>query len=370
MINEDKITDRQLAYLIYSGAVTNMLFMVHFVFLSAGRATFIATMLGGLITALLLLWVISLGNLMPGKSIFDMITSVYGKVFSNFLIIVYSLFHIVTAALMLRLSVSLFIKIFILHLTPLWLIALMPVIMIGIFLYTDGIGTFAKWNLIIMVVATMIYFVGIMIGMATKFDIDKILPIFHVEWSDFLYGIFLMASVLSETVIKSFCIVGAIRDYKKSYKGLFKGVCLYIPITSTAVFFALGIMGLGVARGSAFAVFDLAHEIGVGEFIQGLEIFHILPFVSLIYMGLGYKAYCSLLGILTISKNKKHRLIYVLLICIGIYIITLSISSFNVAMLYMQRFISYTVFPFCLFFLILATIAVIINKFKSRSYKT
>lgn len=368
MINEDKITDRQLAYLIYAGAVTNMLFMAHFVIRSAGRAAFIATFLGGVITAVLLFWVMYLAKSMPGKSILDMIKSVYGKVISYILIIIYSVFHIVTASIMLRLSVSLFVKIFILHLTPLWLISLMLVTVIGIFLYTDGIGTFARWNLIIMVVATMIYFVGMMIGMATKFDINNILPIFHVEKTDFLYGTFLMGSALSETVIKSFCIIGAIKDYKKSYKSVLKATCLFIPITTTALFFSLGIMGLGVAKGSAYAVFDLAHEIGVGEFIQGLEIFHILPFVSLIYMGLGYKAYCSLLGVLTISKNKKHRLVYILLICISIYVITLNISSFNIAMMYMVKFISYAVLPFCLFFLILATIAVMINKSKKKSY--
>ncbi|QUI24679.1 GerAB/ArcD/ProY family transporter [Vallitalea pronyensis] len=365
-MDQQHLNDRQFAFLIYSGTVGNMLFITIYVIQNAGRATYVAAFLGSCVTALFMLWTIYLGKFMPKKSMFDIIKTYYGKMVSSILIMIYSLFHIFTGALILRLSMTIFVKVQLLHLTPLWLITLMPVIAIAIFLFTNSFNLFARWNVILQVVATSVYFVGIVVGMVIKFDVNNLKPVFHVDASDFLLGFYLLLGATNETVLKSFSIMGLLKNYKVARKGLIKGAILYIPIISTSLFFAIGIMGQEVARDSTFAIVNLANQVGLGKFIQGLEIFHILPFLSLIYIHLGHNAYSSFLSACSLSHNKKFRLIMIGIICIGIYAIAISITSFNVAMVYMKTTITYVVVPFSLLILIMASIAVIMRKRKKQ----
>ncbi len=365
-MKQNSIPARELGFLIHSGAAGSFLFMTYYIINSAGRSSYIATLCGSLVTAVFLFWLIQIANKMSGLSLIQILYNTYGKIVSTGLILLYSLFHIVTASFILRLSLTLFVKTILLPHFPLWLIALLPILIIGAFLYMDNFSIFSQWNLILIVVTLLAYFGGMIIGVVTKFDFDNLKPVFHVKLYDFAYGAFLMTSVTSETVIKAFSIIGMIKSKKSTYRGYYIGCILFIPLMSLSLFFALSIMGLGVAKNSIFSVIDLAQEIGAETYIQGFEIFHLIPFLSLIYINVGYKSYCSLLGITTLSKNKKLKKIFVLVICGSIYTLTLLMPSFNKAMVYLNYIVNYITIPLCLFFLILATIAVVIQKRRKK----
>ncbi|QUI24678.1 GerAB/ArcD/ProY family transporter [Vallitalea pronyensis] len=369
-MNQQKLSVRQVVSLIYTGTISNIIFLLFFAINRAGRASYIAAILGGLVTALLLFLVIYLTNKFPGKSLLDLLKMGYGQGIASFFIILYSLFHIITAALMLRLSISVFVKTFLLHMTPLWLLELIPIVIIGLFLYTGNIFIFASWNVLIVVIAFAAYALGTSIGIAVKFNINHLFPIFHVKLWDFLYGAFLLAAGMMETVIHSFSVVGFINDKKTSYKAYWYGTIMFITVVSSTLFVSLGILGLGIESKRVFSVVNLAQEIGIGRFIQGFEVFYLVPFLSLIYNNIGYKAYCSLIGIFTVANHRKHRLIYTIMICTSIYALVLNIPSFNVGIVYVKNFAIYIIVPFCILYLILAGIAIILIRHKRKKEAT
>ncbi len=357
-MKKDKLTIREFVCLIQFGAEGNLVFLFYLIIQHAGRASYIATAVGGGVTALFLYWTIYLAKQVQGQSLLDMIKTAYGNKLSGVINIMYSIFQVLTAAFALRLFTSIFAKVFILPITPLWILEIIPILIIAFFLFTGNIVLLARWGLVLLFVSLVLFAAAISVGLLTKFNLSHLVPVFHMDVSDLLLAVYCAICGFLETILKSFTIVGFIKNYKTSYKIVVYSFILYTVILCGTLLISLGIVGTNVEKSRAFTVMSMAQEIGISRFIQGMEIFFIIPFLSLTYISVAYNAFCSLLGVTSISKNKILRHVSILLICTGIYLGALSISSVVAGIVIIRNILFYFIIPFCLLILILASFAV------------
>ncbi len=354
----NKLSIRLYVLLLFEGTLGGLMSLIYYTSNSAGRASYVAAVIGGIVTAGFSLWVIFLAKKVPGYSILDMIKKACNRWLSIPLNLIYCLYHIIISAFLLKITVSVFVKITLLHLTPLWILELIPILLVAFFLLTGDFIVYARWNILLTFASLTLYFMGLIVGMSS-FEVENLLPVFHVNLSDFILGCYIMLCIMTETVIKSFSYVGLLKDLSKPVKTVAYSFSLYTPIISGVSIMTFGIMGLGVEKSRVISSVNLSQDIGISKFIQGLEIFFMITFLTVIYSNIGLNAFCSLAGLITIKNNNKVKWIGALFICTSIYVLTRFLPSLTNTLTMVKNIYLYTIIPISVLFLFIATLSVI-----------
>ncbi|MTI46344.1 GerAB/ArcD/ProY family transporter [Sporosalibacterium faouarense] len=216
-------------------------------------------------------------SLYPNKDLFDILIIVFGKWIGKFLCLLFSWFAFHLGVLVLRNFGSFIITVSFPE-TPM----IVPMIflgLLGVWVVKEGIEVLGRWSWIFFIfnapAPTLVTLLLI-----PKMDFNNILPLFYNGSKAILKGTFSAFSFpFGEVVILTmifFCLSNRKSSYKVFLSGLFIGG---IPLAGISLVEIL-VLGPDLYKASYFPNHSVATKIGLGDFLQRLEILVLIAAVT------------------------------------------------------------------------------------------
>ena len=265
-----------------------------------GQDSWIALLVGALIAFPLFFIYARIIRLYPGKTLFEIMDLLLGKVVGKILCVLVSWYAIHLCALVLR-DFSEFTVISTMPETP-QLPIMILVLFVAIYLAKSGIRTMGKWSLVIIgVVLGIVAFT--VVASLPEANYENILPILEHSTSEIIASSVGVASFPYLETVLFLCIADYFSKKESPYKIFF-----YSQIASTVVFLIiifrnLVIMGQGLLAIEHFPSFIAARIINIGSIFPKIEGTISMNFVLAgmlkisVCMLAGAKGVCHLFGI-------------------------------------------------------------------------
>lgn len=338
------ISSTQAIFFMFTSAYGGILFLHSHVFLTTGRATWLAEGLGGALLIMPALVMLYLANFSPGSTLFEIIEDSAGKLIAWICGGTFILISIVVSALMLKIFEGL-VHNFILQNTPGW-VPTTAILLLAIVIARSGIETVGRLSVVIVVVFVLVFFMALGFGFAGQFDFHSILPFFDRDPVGFFDGVNLVAGGFGEVLLFIMIMAAALPKPAKSYKpvawGLFMAVVV-IPMLVTLVF--EGLIGPDNAARIYFAGVSASLVIQVGKFIQGLEVFILIAYETATVMKISINLLSSKEVLAQLCGNKYPDL-WLPLIAVAVMTIYILSGSTNAAFLYYVDVARYIIPPY------------------------
>lgn len=321
-MNKTKISNFQLFALIACFTTgTTVIAVPAGVASIAGRDSWITALITPILGLAFICMYYYLGKLNPGKSLIDMINSVFGK-WVGFII---SLFFLIFICLLDAAQVSSYIGNFVqseyMTETPIYALNLLIVacVVIGLLYGLEAIARSAE--IFIFVVSALIFFTLFLD--IPNIKIDNILPIFEKGITPTLKGSLLLSSYITWPIIVLMMIFPINTDLnKKTRNSLFLGYLWGGVICFLIITMAILVLGSTITARSEYPTYLMAKEVNIGIInrIEGIISFAWILTESiriLLYF------YAGVAGVAQLFKLKDYKKLVlpmglVILICSGI----------------------------------------------------
>ncbi|RED65526.1 GerAB/ArcD/ProY family transporter [Cohnella lupini] len=342
MLQKQKITSLQAIYLTFASAYGGVVFYHSYITSLAGRSAWIAESLSGVINILFALWVLGVASKYPGKNLFQILEMFAGKIVSTIVIFVYVGLNIVLSSLLLMLCGGL-MKTFVLHNTPMWA-TMFLIIFLAFLIAGSGIENIARlsttWEIVLLGIL-----LSLVIGVISQFDSSNILPMLDSDIPSFIKAVLLAGGGHSEVILFMFVMVESLNHPGKQFTPLFLGLLVSVVFMPGAVSFLFSaVISPEEASTISFAGLNAASSITLGKFVQGLEIFELVTYVSITVLKLSANFYSSWVALE--SMTKRNSKVLIIIVTIVTFILTLNIRSYNQSYYYYIQVTQYCTYPF------------------------
>ncbi|MFJ5762986.1 GerAB/ArcD/ProY family transporter [Neobacillus sp. NPDC093182] len=351
MLQKQRISSLQAIYLTFASAYGGVVFYHSYITSLAGRSAWIAEFVSGFINIAFALWILSVAKKYPGKNIFHILEMFAGKLISTIFSIAYVGLNIVLSALLLMLCGGL-VKTLVLPNTPMW-VTIFLMILLSFLIAGSGIENLARLSATLEIVLLGIFFT-LVIGVITQFDTSNIFPMLDSDVPSFLKAVLLAGGGHSEVILFMFIMVESLYQPGKQFFSLTVGLLVSVVLMPGAVSFLISAaISPEEASRISFAGVNVAFSITIGKFIQGVEIFLLITYVIITVLKLSGNFYSSWVASESIIKRSSK--VFIVIITITTFILTLNICSFNQAYYNYILVIQYCVYPF--YIVILCTVS-------------
>ena len=348
-------------FLIPASSYGGIVYLHSEVFRITQRQAWIAEFLGGLSLIPFAIWILYIFGKYPQKTIFEIIEINTGKLLARFFSVLYIGIMLVLSALALRQFCAMILNYF-LHTTPIILIMAMT-LLVSFFIASDGIENLARTNLIMVLIAYPVFYVGQLIGLFKKFEWANIFPIWEKDFQSFINASYLSTGLLSEMLLFLLIMAAYIHNPQKSYKGILVAMIVFeVFVPSTVVLITQAVLGPEEAGHVAFAGINVAQTISMGRFIQGMEYFVITTYQVIILAKLAINLFSAWNAFtFTLNSRKPSKLVLgfiaasVLILCIY----TVSYNQANIYYIFMGR---YVLIPFIFLILLFTSFSILQKK--------
>lgn len=356
MISNEKISQRQWVYLILSTGLGTIIFLHTAVIAVSGRSSWLGEVVGTLCIIPLGFWTLYLSNVFPGHTVFELLDAAIGKVIGGIVKMSYILVSVSIVALLGR-EMSSVVKVFLLPATPLWVINLLGFSLVTLIVY-GGLEPLGRLSETLQVVLLTIFFVGVGIGFAARFDKNNLIPLFDRSPSEFVAGAYLTAGFVAETVLFLLVMVAALPSPSKSYSATVKGFISLAVFLAGTVLAILGVFGPEEGMRMAYAGINVAANAQLGTFLQGLEVFAIVSFIMAVILKVSAHMYAGWTVSVSLFGNRCSVLWLVVLSGVT-FLVSSNIPSFNLAYYFSLMLGKYVTLPFAAFILLLVSLSIL-----------
>ncbi len=271
MLENVKLTREQVVFLIFIGALGNMVYSHTWIDDATDRAAWVATFAGILLVIPLAVWILFLGKRQPGRTVFDMLEAGLGRIPCAALCLLYIVLNVGLAVAMLNMFTQLLKSFFILF-TPAWASMLFMVFMAVLFV-NGGLKGFARTAELLTTLGMLNYFVSFINAFPGFVHIEYIWPIFDTTLVDFIKGALFITGAAGECLLFLMIIVAYIPDAGKRYMWIVVSIGSCAVVFSSAILVIIAMMGPELAKRIAFGGVNAAKIIQIGDFLRGLEVF-------------------------------------------------------------------------------------------------
>jgi spore germination protein KB len=204
----------------------------------------------------------------PGKNLFEIAESVFGKLFGKIIEILYIWYSIHLAALVVK-NFSEFIEIVAMPETP-QLPIMLIIIMVAIYLARSGVKTLGKWSIIALIIIVSIFFITVAL-LSPQLKLDNLLPIMNHSTKVVFTGAYQMfAFPFAETVL-FLTIADSLKEEDSAYKVYFIGVTFGTVILCLVVLRNITSIGSALMKAEYFPSYISARIINVSDFLARIE---------------------------------------------------------------------------------------------------
>lgn len=361
-----KLTREQVVFLIFIGALGNIVFSHTWIDDEADRAAWVAAFSGILLVIPLAVWILFLGKKQPDRNVFDILEASLGRIPCAAVCILYIFLNIGLAVAMLNMFTQLLKSFFILF-TPAWVTMLFLVFMSAMFV-NGGLKSFARTAELLTALGILNYFVSFVPAFPGFVHLEYIWPIFDTTLSGFIKGALFMTGAAGECLLFLMAILAYIPNASKRYMWVAFSIGTCAFVFSSAILVIQAMMGPELAKRIAFGGVNAAKIIQVGDFLRGLEVF---IFGTYQFLAIGKTTIC-LYCAWTAGKKMLHgwkpgiQLLVLACIILGA---SLWLNSYNEAYRLAVLLDGYVILPFSLFVLLLTSAGVFVLMKQTGSAK-
>lgn len=352
MIEKQKISLRQAFYFIFTTAFGTIAYMPATVLQLSGRAGGIIEIMSIFLLVPLALWTLWLGQKAPGHTILEILETVAGKIVGKVVGGIYTLFFLTIGALFLRMTTGM-LQEFTLQFTPVW-VTMFVILTLAITIAYSGIEVLGRLGEVLQVVLLVIYYVILTPWVLIQLQPEYFSPLFDRNIQDYVKCAYFAASNTIWPNMFLLVMVAAIPSPAISYWAITKAFLFAAVFLGLAAIPVIGMFGAEEGSRMAFGGLDVALNLGMGNFIQGLEVFLQIAYILITILGVAAYLYGSWVAAVQVFNNQFSRtLLAITAISVGAMV--LSIHSYTEAYIFAIR-LGYITLPFVVFILLLTTI--------------
>lgn len=260
----------------------------------------------GLVISLLLVWLYnSLGNLFPNMTLLEYTEKIFGKWISRIIYIFFIIFLFINCSMLLYI-VGDFMITQIMPETPIQFITILFTLVI-IIATRLGLETFARAGEILYPLVIILFMV-LMLFLLPEVDTKRLTPLLESSPKALLKGTVLYASFSSFPLIVLLVLFPTcVNNLKEAKKSFLRGALIGSVIIVIMTFFCISVLGHNITTRTTYPTYILAKEIDLADFIQRIEaIIAIIWLITMFYKTLLY-FYGSVLGLSQIFNLKDYR---------------------------------------------------------------
>lgn len=361
MLEKFKLTREQVVFLIFIGALGNMVYSHTWIDDETDRAAWVATFAGILMVIPLAVWLLFLGKKQPERTVFDILEAGLGRIPCTAICILYIFLNIGLAVAMLNMFAQL-LKSFFNMFTPVWATMLFLVAMAVMFV-NGGLKAFARTAELLTTLGILNYFVSFINAFPGFVHFSYIWPIFDTTLLGFTKGSLFMTGAAAECLLLLMVIVAYIPDAGKRYMWVVFSIGSCAVVFSSAIFVIMAMMGPELAKRIAFGGVNAAKLIQIGDFLRGLEVFIFGTYQFIAIGKVTICLYCAWIAGKKMLRDWKPGLQLISFAAL-ILVTSLWLNSYSEAYRLAVLLDGYVILPFSLLVLLLssASIFLIIKK--------
>jgi spore germination protein KB len=279
--------------------------------------TWIAVLLMGILFLPEILIYSRICALFPGKNLYDIIYSIFGRTSRFILTLLMTLYVTVVTGLQLRNFVE-FTAVISLQDTPrvvLMVLLLLPVL----YLAKEGIQVMARWSFIVCAIIVLNIALTILLSL-NIIEVSHILPVMDHSFLDIASNSFTVGTITLGELVMMMAVMGHLNKGESPYKvylwGVLVGICLFALIILRNIL----ILGPDMEEAAKFSTYMAVRVIDIGKFFERIE-----SSISFIYVLLGITKMslfmlASATGLSKIFKDMDYRklLLPISVIVVGI----------------------------------------------------
>ena len=360
------LTREQVVFLIFIGALGNMVYSHTWIDDETDRAAWVAAFAGILLVIPLAVWLLFLGKKQPARTVFDILETGLGSIPCTAICILYIFLNIGLAVAMLNMFAQL-LKSFFNMFTPSWAIMSFLVAMAVIFV-NGGLKAFARTAELLTTLGMLNYFVSFANAFPRFVHFNYVWPIFDTTLIGFAKGTLFMTGAAAECLLLLMVIVAYIPSPGKRYMWAAFSIGSCAVIFSSAILVIIAMMGPELAKRIAFGGVNAAKIIQVGDFLRGLEVFIFGTYQFIAIGKVTICLYCAWAAGKKMLCNWKPglQLISFAAIILGT---SLWLNSYSKAYRLAVLLDGYVILPFSLFVLFLASASIWLIRKETGSIK-
>lgn len=357
MIENQKISSRQAFYFIFTTAFGTIAYMPAITLQLSGRAGGIIETISISSLILLAFWTLWLGQKAPGYTILEILETVAGKIVSKVVGGIFTLLFLTIAALFLRMTTAM-LQEFTLPFTPVW-VTMLVILTLAIAIAYSGIEVLGRLGEVLQVVLLVIYYVILTPWVLIQLQPEYFSPVFDRNIQDYAKCAYFAASNTIWPNMFLMVMVAAIPSPARSYWAITKAFLFAALFIGLAAIPVIGQFGVEEGSRMAFGGLDVALNLRMGKFIQGLEVFAQIAYILITILGVTAYLYGGWTAAVGIFNNRFPRILLAI-IASTVVVLVLSIHSFNEAS-YFSIQLGYITLPFVVFILLLTTICLFLR---------
>jgi len=255
----------------------------------AKQSAWIVPMVASLAGVVTLWLVTQLGRRFPNDTLPQYSQMILGKFFGKLLVVWYCFFFIFASILIVHEFIE-FTSITLLPATPPMVLSL-SLMLVGVYATSKGLEVIARMNQFIFPLLLIALMVGFILSWF-KMDLDRLLPLLEEGIKPVIVASWTPASWYGEVIFIAF-IFPQLNKPKEIFKKGFLGLMLAAGIMAMMIFFTIAIFGSELSSSFTFPFWSIIRYLEFGKYIQRLEIFLFVIWISsmvikisvFIYMG-------------------------------------------------------------------------------------
>lgn len=361
MNRKQTISLMHVCFLIAASAFGGIVYLHATILRICQRQAWIAEGVGGLLLIPLGWWILYIASKYPQKTIFEVVEITSGKLIARVFSMLYVGILLILSALVLR-QFSTMIQMYFLHTTPIILV-MITILLVSSVIASDGIESLARTNVISILIAYPIFYIGQGFGLIRKFEWANIFPILEKSFLSFLEGTYLSTGLLSEAILFMLIMMASIHRPSKSYRGIFYGMLVFLVfVPASVILISVGVLGPEEASHIAFAGINVAQTISAGRFIQGMESFIITTYQVIVITKLAINFF-AVSDTLAYAISKRDTFKFLLfLVALSVLFLCIYTGSYNEANMYYLFIVRYVILPFIFVILSVAWIGTLLRR--------
>lgn len=288
-----------------------------------GQDTWIALLLVLTFGSFFVLMHARIVSLFPGKNLYDIAESIFGKIVGKIITILLIGYAIYLSIIVIKI-ISEFIKIVNLIETPaLPIVALL--LITAAYLTFSGITTLKKWIIFVWPIYFLILIYILLIAIP-EMNPANILPIFEHSMMDIGKESLKIFTTSFTGIILFLTLENFIKPNENPYQIYFLSFLVAMIILTIIFFINAMVLGIPMLKISYFPIYTVARLSDIGDFLSRVEM---LISFSLIFAGIAKISICLLAAVKGVKNLLYHRNEGFILFILSIIVLAISVLGFS-----------------------------------------
>lgn len=272
----------------------------------AGSDSWIAILLGIILSLPIVYIYARLLSLFPGKDLFDILTYVFGKFLGKGIALLYIWFSIHLGAFIIR-DYGEFPVTISLPETPM-IVPMIAITFLATWGVKEGIEVLGRWTLFFLILVSPLPGITMLL-LIPEMDFNNIQPILYNGIKPVMDGAFSVFSFpFGETII-FLMVLSSLKSRKSSYKIYIKGLLIGGVLLACVTLTEVLVLGSDLYSATYFPSHSVASKINIGGFLQRMEVFIIISLFIASFIKISICLLAASRGIAKVFNYDDYRFI-------------------------------------------------------------